>query len=99
MSGCTISPVSDAATQRIGRSSIEAPSVWKMRLMFEFCSWKPNWIPKNPKHMFHICQKETCGLVEGTVAAGMFIPHRTQVASFWGMAWVRTADRDAQDRW
>src|SRR6185295_17408274 len=60
--GCTISPVSGAAIQRIGICSTCAPSVWKMRLTLAFCSAKPNWIPRNPKHMFQICQNDTCGL-------------------------------------
>ena len=51
MMGCTISPVRGAAIHNIGTSSIDAPSVWKMRLTFAFCSAKPNWIPRNPKHM------------------------------------------------
>src|SRR5215468_10579646 len=38
-------------------SSTLAPSVWKMRLTFAFCSAKPNWMPMKPKHMFQICQK------------------------------------------
>ncbi len=50
-----------AASQRIGRSSIEAPSDWKIRLTFAFCNAKPNWMPRNPKHMFQICQKLSSG--------------------------------------
>ena len=42
-----------------------APSVWKMRLTFAFCSAKPNWMPRKPKHMFQICQNDSVGLVEG----------------------------------
>src|SRR5690606_28337790 len=42
---------------------MSAPSVWKMRLTFAFCSAKPNWIPRNPKHMFQICQNDSCGLL------------------------------------
>jgi hypothetical protein len=33
-----------------------------MRLTFAFCSPKPTWIPKNPKHMFQIRQKPSEGL-------------------------------------
>src|SRR6188768_1791084 len=91
--GCTISPVRGAAAHRVGRSSIEAPSVWKMRLMFEFCSWKANWIPRNPKHMFQICQKETCGFAAD---AAMFIRRRTLVASSSETAWVKSAGHDGQ---
>ena len=40
-----------------------APSVWKMRLTLAFCSAKPNWMPRKPKHMFQICQNDSCGLV------------------------------------
>jgi hypothetical protein len=39
-----------------------APSVWKMRLTFAFCSANPNWMPRNPKHMFQICQNDRVGL-------------------------------------
>ena len=28
-----------------------------MRLTLAFCSAKPNWMPRKPKHMFQICQK------------------------------------------
>ena len=42
-------------------SSTSAPSVWKIRLTLAFCSPKANWIPRNPKHMFQICQNDTCG--------------------------------------
>src|SRR3954451_19176594 len=53
MIGWTSSRVSGAATHRAGKSSSDEPSVWKIRLMFEFCSAKPIWMPKNPNEMFH----------------------------------------------
>src|SRR3954468_21876242 len=31
--------------------------------MFPICRPHPNWIPKNPKLMFQICQKRKAGLV------------------------------------
>ena len=34
-----------------------------MALMFAICSPQPNWIPKNPKLMFQICQKFRRGLL------------------------------------
>src|SRR3954469_1873785 len=57
MTGWTSSPVSGAATHSQERSSIFAPKVWKIRLMFAFCSAKPIWMPKKPKEMFHNPQK------------------------------------------
>src|SRR5690348_2272223 len=30
--------------------------------MLPICSAQPNWMPKNPKLMFQICQKVSCGL-------------------------------------
>ncbi len=49
MIGWTMRPVSGAATHSAGRSSSDAPTVWKIRLMLEFCSTKPIWMPKKPK--------------------------------------------------
>ena len=34
-----------------------------MRLTFAFCNANPNWMPRNPKHMFQICQNDNCGLL------------------------------------
>jgi hypothetical protein len=69
--GCTISPVSGAAIHRMGMSSIDAPSVWKMRLTFAFCRAKPNWMPRKPKHMFQICQNVSVGLAVGVALIGI----------------------------
>jgi hypothetical protein len=33
-----------------------------MALILAICKPQPNWIPKNPKLMFQICQKESKGL-------------------------------------
>ena len=33
-----------------------------MALMFAICRPQPNWMPKNPKLMFHICQNDNRGL-------------------------------------
>src|SRR6266487_964774 len=33
-----------------------------MALMFAICRPQPNWIPRNPKLMFQICQKPSLGL-------------------------------------
>ena len=56
-------PVSGAAIHNTGMSSTPAPSVWKMRLMFEFCRANANWMPTKPKHMFQICQNPARGRV------------------------------------
>ena len=61
MMGWTIRPVSGAATHNIGMSSTRAPSVSKILLTLEFCRAKPNWIPRNPKLMFQICQNVSGG--------------------------------------
>src|SRR3546814_8777013 len=34
-----------------------------MRLTLAFCRANPNWIPRKPKHMFHICQNDSVGLL------------------------------------
>src|SRR6267378_5166245 len=39
-----------------------APSVSKIRLTLAFCSAKPNWMPRNPKLMFQMSQKDRRGL-------------------------------------
>lgn len=57
--GCTINPVMGAAIHRMGISSTLAPNVSKIRLTFAFCRAKPNWIPRKPKLMFQISQKES----------------------------------------
>ncbi len=62
INGCTINPVSGAAIHNAGISDTLAPSVWKMRLTLAFCSAKPNWMPRKPKHMFQICQNDSAGL-------------------------------------
>ena len=38
----TINPATGAASQRMGRSSIDAPSDWKVRLTVACCNAKPN---------------------------------------------------------
>src|SRR3982750_2351717 len=63
MTGCTRRPLNGAAIQSAGIASTLAPSVWKMRLTFEFCNAKPNCRPMKPKHMFQICQKLSDGRV------------------------------------
>ena len=40
--GCTINPVTGAATHKIGMESILAPRVSKILLTFAFCNAKPN---------------------------------------------------------
>src|SRR5690348_6745331 len=40
-----------------------APSVSKIRLTFAFWRANPNWMPRNPKLMFQICQYERVGFV------------------------------------
>src|SRR6185437_9656094 len=50
---------------------MSAPSVWKMRLTSAVCSANPNWMPRNPKHMFQICQNESSGLWRGSCPAGI----------------------------
>lgn len=56
-SGWTISPMSGGRIQKKLRLCGSAPRVAKMRLIFAFCSEYAIWTPKNPKLMFHICQK------------------------------------------
>ena len=70
MMGCTMRPVSGAATHRMGMSSALAPRLEKMRLVLAFCSAKPNWMPINPKLMFQICQKLRRGFWRVLVVAG-----------------------------
>src|SRR4249919_2358232 len=60
-------------------SSIDAPSVWKMRLTFAFCSAKPNWMPRKPKHMFQICQNVSVGFAVAGVSVIEWDPVRGSV--------------------
>ena len=66
MMGCTNSPVRGAAIQSPGNSSLLAPKFWKMLDMNPPCRAKPNWMPKKPKLMFQICQKERRFCAMGT---------------------------------
>src|SRR3546814_4822629 len=63
MVGGTTRSVSGAAFRRIASSSTLAPRVLKMRLTLAVCRANPNWIPIKPKHMFHICQNDSVGLL------------------------------------
>ena len=68
MIGCTSSPVSGAAINSPAISSTLAPSVSKMRLALAFYSPNANWMPRNPKHMFQICQNDRVGFAFAGIA-------------------------------
>src|SRR5690349_18470506 len=65
MSGCTTNPERGAAIHSSGTCSSPAPRLWKIQLTLAFCSAKPNCSPRNPKHMFQICQKDNSGFACG----------------------------------
>src|SRR3990172_11043387 len=76
--GWTISPVTGAATHKIGMFSTLAPSVSNIRLTFAFWSAKPIWMPRKPKLMFQISQNDRRGLgrtARGALAAGDPMEH------------------------
>src|SRR5690348_16985333 len=80
INGWTMRPVSGAAIHSAGIASTPAPRVWKIRLTLAFCSAKPNWIPRNPKHMFQICQNDSAGLRIIVSPAGIFPTTRLRIA-------------------
>src|ERR1700716_3900077 len=46
-----------------------------MALMFAICRPQPNWIPRNPKLMFQICQKPSLGLSMWGPPFARILPH------------------------
>ena len=52
-----------------------------MRLTLAFCSAKPNWMPRKPKHMFQICQNESVGLAVGVAVIAGFSSWELRVAA------------------
>src|ERR1700754_4929395 len=55
-------PTSGATIQNKGSCSTSAPNERRMRLVFAFCSAKPNCIPMKPKLMVMICPSVSGGL-------------------------------------
>src|ERR1051325_2011287 len=46
-----------------------------MALMFAICRPQPNWMPRNPKLMFQICQKPSLGFSIGGPPCAGILPH------------------------